>query len=117
MNRALTHRALRYAEKCRERERSGKRLYLYTSPSTSALKFLLPPIPGNRALATKYLKAIFFCCAVSLCCLSAFAQKQGESSVKTLSPAEGEREAQDLIAQIRSQRPEQAFTNALLKIR
>jgi hypothetical protein len=49
--------------------------------------------------------------------VSTFAQKPTDSSVKTLSPAEGDREAKDLIAQILSQRPEQTFTNALLKIR
>jgi hypothetical protein len=48
---------------------------------------------------------------------SAFAQKPTDSSVKTLSPGEGDREAKELIAQILSQQPEQTFTNALLKIR
>jgi hypothetical protein len=53
----------------------------------------------------------------SLFCGSAIAQKQTESSVKTLSPTEGDREAQELIARIRSQRPEQTYTNAVLKVR
>jgi hypothetical protein len=49
--------------------------------------------------------------------LTSFAQKGTDSSVKTLSPAEGDREAKQLIAQILSQQPEQTFTNALLKVR
>src|SRR5262245_15315101 len=52
-----------------------------------------------------------------LSCGSAIAQKQTESSVKTLSPAEGDREAQELITRIRSQRPEQSYTNAVLRVR
>jgi hypothetical protein len=46
-----------------------------------------------------------------------YAQKPTDSSVKNLSPTEGDREAKELVTQIFNQRPEQTFTNALLRIR
>src|SRR5262249_40827172 len=48
---------------------------------------------------------------------SVLAQKQTESSVKTFNAAEGAREAEKLLARVFSERPEQTFTNALLRIR
>jgi hypothetical protein len=48
---------------------------------------------------------------------SVLAQKQIESSVKTFNAAEGAREAEKLLAQVFAERPEQTFTNALLRIR
>jgi len=60
---------------------------------------------------------LIFVCLVCAWSFSSLAQKPTDSSVKTLDPIEGDREAQKLIAEIFSQRPEQTFTNALLKIR
>jgi len=48
---------------------------------------------------------------------SAFSQKQTESGVKTYDAAEGSREAYKLLAEVFAERPEQTFTNALLRIR
>src|SRR4051812_31225566 len=46
-----------------------------------------------------------------------FAQKQTESSIKTLDPSQGSREAQNLLSEVFAERPEQTFSNALLRIR
>jgi hypothetical protein len=54
---------------------------------------------------------------VSCLAVSALGQKQSESSVKTLDPIEGDREAKKLLLEILAQRPDQTFTNGLLKIR
>jgi hypothetical protein len=56
---------------------------------------------------------------IGICCFFSFclAQKQAESSVKSLDPVEGDREAQKLLAEVFAQRPEQSFTNGELKIR
>lgn len=47
----------------------------------------------------------------------ASAQKRPESSVKTYGAGEGAREAQKLLSEVFAERPEQTFTNALLRIR
>jgi hypothetical protein len=97
----LPQRAQRHAAVRREKMGALNFLRLCVSLHSSALS------------AVKILLILFvgaFYCAT-------FAQKATESPVKTLSPAEGDREAKELIAQILSQQPEQTFTNALLKIR
>jgi hypothetical protein len=57
---------------------------------------------------------------LGLWCFSAtisFAQKQGDSSSKPLDPVQGEREGRTLVAELLEQKPEQTYTNGLLKIR
>ena len=73
--------------------------------------FAADSVPGTCRL--KFL----WCLVFGVWCFSSFAQKQVESSVKTLSPTEGDREARELVPQILAQRPEQTFTNAVLRIR
>ena len=99
--RILPQRAKRNAKVRREKMRNLNLFRLCASLRFSALSAV-------RILAILLLGAFY---------ISAFAQKPGDSSVKTLSPAEGEREAKELIVQVLSQTPEQTFTNALLKVR
>lgn len=73
--------------------------------------------PTSHLQPPEKLKCLSICLVLLLTCMPTFAQKRGEDRPVPIEPAVGEREGRKLVQEILLQRPSEAPTNGVLRIR